>query len=56
MIHTQAKEWKSFVAVGDSFTEGVADQGINNSYYGWADRLAAQLADSYCTTHRTEGC
>jgi lysophospholipase L1-like esterase len=45
MIHTQAKEWKSFVAVGDSFTEGVADQGINNSYYGWADRLASQLAD-----------
>ena len=49
MIHMQAKEWKSFVAVGDSFTEGVADQGINNSYYGWADRLASQLADTYCT-------
>ncbi len=49
MIQKQAKEWKSFVALGDSFTEGVADQGINGSYYGWADRLAAKLADTYCT-------
>jgi lysophospholipase L1-like esterase len=49
MIQKQPKEWKSFVAVGDSFTEGVADLGINDSYLGWADRLAGKLADTYCT-------
>jgi lysophospholipase L1-like esterase len=49
MIHNQAKEWTSFVALGDSFTEGVADLGVNNSYLGWADRLAAKLSDAYCT-------
>ncbi len=50
MIHKQAKEWKSFVAIGDSFTEGVADLGVNDLYLGWADRLAAKLADTYCTS------
>jgi len=34
----------SFVAVGDSFTEGVGDPGSNGTYLGWADRLAAVLA------------
>jgi lysophospholipase L1-like esterase len=35
-----------YVAIGDSFTEGMADTtpGPNNSYVGWADRLAAHLA------------
>ncbi len=49
MINTHAKEWASFVALGDSFTEGVADLGVNDVYYGWADRLAGKLADKYCT-------
>ena len=49
MIQTQAKKWASFVGVGDSFTEGVADPGVNGNYHGWADRLAATLADTYCT-------
>jgi len=49
MIQNQAKEWKSFVAIGDSFTEGVADPGVNDTYLGWADRLASKLADTYCT-------
>ena len=34
----------SYVAVGDSFTEGVGDPGPNGVYVGWADRLAAVLA------------
>lgn len=49
MIETQAKKWKSFVALGDSFTEGVGDLGVNGLYLGWADRLAGKLADEYCT-------
>jgi lysophospholipase L1-like esterase len=35
---------RTFVAVGDSFTEGLDDPG-NGSYRGWADRLAERLAD-----------
>lgn len=49
MINTQPKKWKSFVAVGDSFTEGVGDLGVNDLYLGWADRLAGKLADEYCS-------
>jgi len=35
-----------YVAIGDSFTEGLSDADPNraNSYVGWADRLAAHLA------------
>jgi len=35
-----------YVAIGDSFTEGMADAdpGRPNAYVGWADRLAAHLA------------
>ena len=35
-----------YVAVGDSFTEGMADAdpGRANAFVGWADRLAAHLA------------
>jgi lysophospholipase L1-like esterase len=35
----------SYVAVGDSFTEGVGDPGPDGSLVGWADRLAVLLAD-----------
>lgn len=34
----------SFVAVGDSFTEGMSDDLPDGSYRGWADLLAARLA------------
>lgn len=37
-IHT------SFVAVGDSFTEGMSDLSPGGGYRGWADVLAARLA------------
>ncbi|MBY8878313.1 SGNH/GDSL hydrolase family protein [Actinacidiphila acidipaludis] len=34
----------SFVAIGDSFTEGMSDVLPDGSYRGWADLLAARLA------------
>ncbi|MDJ1137688.1 SGNH/GDSL hydrolase family protein [Streptomyces iconiensis] len=34
----------SFVALGDSFTEGMSDALPDGSYRGWADLLAARLA------------
>ncbi|MEU6534869.1 SGNH/GDSL hydrolase family protein [Streptomyces sp. NPDC047000] len=35
----------SYVAVGDSFTEGVGDPGPDGQFVGWADRFAVLLAD-----------
>ncbi|AEW97317.1 lipolytic enzyme [Streptantibioticus cattleyicolor NRRL 8057 = DSM 46488] len=34
----------SYAAIGDSFTEGVGDPGPDGVFVGWADRLAARLA------------
>ncbi|MET7641454.1 SGNH/GDSL hydrolase family protein [Streptomyces sp. NPDC005438] len=34
---------RSFVALGDSFTEGMSDPAGQDSYRGWADLLAARL-------------
>lgn len=38
--------WQRYVAVGDSFTEGMVDAhpGRDGEYVGWADRVAAALA------------
>lgn len=36
--------WKRFVAIGDSFTEGLDDLGTNGLYVGWADRASEFLA------------
>ncbi|MFJ7590111.1 SGNH/GDSL hydrolase family protein [Streptomyces sp. NPDC097617] len=36
--------YTSFVAVGDSFTEGMSDLLPDGSYRGWADLLAVRLA------------
>ncbi|MFF1477919.1 SGNH/GDSL hydrolase family protein [Streptomyces sp. NPDC058301] len=36
--------YTSFVALGDSFTEGMSDLLPDGSYRGWADLLAARLA------------
>ncbi|GAA4708789.1 SGNH/GDSL hydrolase family protein [Pseudonocardia yuanmonensis] len=36
--------WNSFVAIGDSFTEGLNDLRDDGSPRGWADRLAERLA------------
>lgn len=35
---------RSWVAIGDSFTEGVGDKAPDGSCIGWADRLAEALA------------
>jgi lysophospholipase L1-like esterase len=37
----------SFVALGDSFTEGLSDPVPGGGYRGWADRFAGQLAAEY---------
>jgi lysophospholipase L1-like esterase len=37
----------SFVAIGDSFTEGLNDAAPGGGFRGWADRLAGQLAAEY---------
>ncbi len=39
------RSYSSFVALGDSFTEGMSDLLPDGSYRGWADLLAARLAD-----------
>src|ERR1700712_4015542 len=36
--------WRSFVAMGDSFTEGMSDAYPDGTYRGWADLVAARLA------------
>ncbi len=37
--------WSTFVAVGDSFTEGLEDGPATDGHYvGWADRVARRLA------------
>jgi lysophospholipase L1-like esterase len=36
--------FRSFVALGDSFTEGVGDPYPDGTYQGWADRFARHLA------------
>lgn len=37
----------SFVAIGDSFTEGLNDPAPDGGFRGWADRLAGMLAAEY---------
>jgi lysophospholipase L1-like esterase len=34
----------SFVAIGDSFTEGLSDPDPDGGYRGWADRMAEKMA------------
>jgi lysophospholipase L1-like esterase len=36
--------WRSFVAMGDSFTEGLTDPYPDGTFRGWADLVAARLA------------
>ncbi|GAA1020913.1 SGNH hydrolase [Acrocarpospora pleiomorpha] len=36
--------YRSFVALGDSFTEGLNDPGADGRFRGWADRVAERLA------------
>ncbi|MGB8384865.1 MAG: SGNH/GDSL hydrolase family protein [Dermatophilaceae bacterium] len=43
---TAPRVWSRYVAIGDSFTEGLCDLNPHHPdrYAGWADRLAAHLA------------
>ncbi|CAN5543803.1 SGNH/GDSL hydrolase family protein [soil metagenome] len=45
-IRPQPRQWSRYVAVGDSFTEGMsdADPEVDDTYVGWADRLASLLS------------
>lgn len=38
------REFGSYIALGDSFTEGVGDPGSDGKCRGWADRFAQRLA------------
>lgn len=41
-----ARDWRRFVALGDSFTEGLMDEvRADGRHRGWADRVAQALAD-----------
>ncbi len=45
--------WSSFVALGDSFTEGLSDiLGADGRHVGWADRTAQGLANAQQSTLR----
>lgn len=37
--------WGSWVAIGDSFTEGLNDEAPDGGFRGWADRLAGLMAE-----------
>jgi lysophospholipase L1-like esterase len=45
---TQSHTWSRYVAIGDSFTEGMCDDDAafihDGEFAGWADRLAAHLS------------
>ncbi|MGN6751109.1 MAG: SGNH/GDSL hydrolase family protein [Intrasporangium sp.] len=45
----QSRTWSRYVAIGDSFTEGMCDDDPavvhDGEFAGWADRLAAHLAE-----------
>lgn len=44
-IASEARPWQRFVALGDSFTEGLNDDlGADGRHRGWADRVAERLA------------
>jgi lysophospholipase L1-like esterase len=44
-VRSDVGRYTSFVAVGDSFTEGLNDPGADGRFRGWADRVAERLAE-----------
>jgi len=46
-VRPQPRVWTRYVALGDSFTEGMSDTDpdVPGRYVGWADRLAGHLAE-----------
>ncbi|WP_068396612.1 SGNH/GDSL hydrolase family protein [Kribbia dieselivorans] len=53
--HADTPVWSRYVAIGDSFTEGMCDDrpGAPDEYLGWADRLAEHL-DRHAREHGAE--
>jgi lysophospholipase L1-like esterase len=50
-----ARDWRRFVALGDSFTEGLMDEvGPDGRHRGWADRVA-QVLDARAVARGEEG-
>jgi lysophospholipase L1-like esterase len=48
---SQSPVFRSMVALGDSFTEGMCDSVLPNGHYrGWADRVAERLAAELAAT------
>ncbi|WP_441248440.1 SGNH/GDSL hydrolase family protein [Kitasatospora sp. McL0602] len=47
--HQEILAPRSYAALGDSFTEGLNDPGLDGRFAGWADRLAALLAERHPT-------
>ncbi|WP_226344486.1 SGNH/GDSL hydrolase family protein [Agilicoccus flavus] len=45
-MQVEGRRWQRYVALGDSFTEGLMDASADDpdSFVGWADLLAARLA------------
>jgi lysophospholipase L1-like esterase len=56
-VAPQPRTFARFVAVGDSFTEGLSDAHpeATDTYVGWADRLAAHLAEDAAREGRVFG-
>lgn len=51
VVNTENSEthpWRRYIALGDSFTEGIGDPDDNNPgrHRGWADRVAEQLSST----------
>lgn len=53
----QPRRWERYVAIGDSFTEGMVDGSPTDpdEYVGWADRLAMALASENASAGRPFG-
>lgn len=51
--HAAHRVWTRYVAIGDSFTEGMSDPDPEreDGYVGWADRLAHHLDDVAAAEH-----
>lgn len=47
--------YHSYIAVGDSFTEGLGDERPDGTLRGWADRVAAGLANQALDATTAEG-
>jgi len=43
---SRARGYARFIAIGDSYTEGLDDPGPDGSFRGWADRFADILAEA----------